>query len=126
MFDCVWHKALLLKFKSVGLIGSLLGWFQNVLSACKTRGSSIWVSINASVPQGSRTTFIPYLYNDIVKEINSIIRLFADDTCRYIIVDSPEEAAHTINHDLTKISAWAAKCLLYILIQIRPKHTTVS
>ena len=31
-FDRVWHKGLLLKLKSVGLSGSLSGWFQNHLS----------------------------------------------------------------------------------------------
>ena len=103
-FDRVWHKGLLLKLKSVGLSGSLLGWFQNYLSDRKQkvvlpRVSSTWVSINAVVPQGSilgPLLFLIYI-NDIVKDINSIIGLFADDTSLYIIVDSPEEASQTIN-----------------------------
>ena len=105
-FDRVWHKGVSLKLKSVGLSGSLLGWFQNYLSDRKQRvvlpvGCSTWVSINAGVPHGSilgPLLFLIYI-NDIVKDINSIIRLFADDTSLYIIVDSPEEASQTINQE---------------------------
>ena len=118
-FDRVWHKGLLLKLKSVGLSGSLLGWFQNNLSDRKQRvvlpgGSSTWVNINAGVPLGSilgPLLFLIYI-NDIVKDINSIIRLFADDTSLYFIVDSPEEASQTINQDLVRIFAWAEKWLV--------------
>ena len=40
--------------------------------------------------------FIIYI-NDIVADINSSIKLFADDTSLYIIVDDPVEAAETLN-----------------------------
>ena len=81
---------------------------------CLTRGSSTWVSINAGVPQSSilgPLLFLIYI-NDIVNDINSIIRLFVDDTSLYIIVDSPGEASQTINLDLVRISAWAEKWLV--------------
>ena len=40
--------------------------------------------------------------------IGSSIRLFADDTSLYIIVDNPLVAAETLNADLEKLSLWAA------------------
>ena len=45
--------------------------------------------------------------NDIVTDIGSNIRLFADNTSLYIIVDNPNTAAEIINSDVVKISNWA-------------------
>ena len=50
--------------------------------------------------------------NDIVHEIHSNIRLFADDTTIYIIVDFPDSAAQIFNIDLDRIAHWAAKRLV--------------
>ena len=83
--------------------------------------SSDWVTITAGVPQGSTLgplLFLVYI-NGIVNEINSVIRLFADDTSLYIIVDSPEEASDTLNQDLEKIPTWADK----LLVSFNPKKT---
>ena len=49
--------------------------------------------------------FILYI-NDIVHEIHSNIRVFADDTTLYIIVDFPDTAAQILNVDLHRISSW--------------------
>ena len=48
-----------------------------------------------------------FFINDIVKHISGSIRLFADDTSLYIIVDLPEDAARILNADLQTISQWA-------------------
>ena len=42
--------------------------------------------------------------NDIVVDIGSNIRLFADDTSLFIIVDDPTTAVGCLNSDLEKIS----------------------
>ena len=41
--------------------------------------------------------------NDIVEEINSSIRLFADDTSLYIVADDPLDSAIKLNADLSRI-----------------------
>ena len=49
--------------------------------------------------------FLVYI-NDIVNEINASVRLFADDTSLYIIVDNLNTAAVTLNNDLEHITKW--------------------
>lgn len=118
-FDRVWHKGILFKLKSVGISGSLLNWFTDYLKDRKQRvvlpgASSDWTSIKAGVPQGSilgPLLFILYI-NDIVDDIDSTIRLFADDTSLYIIVEDPVLAADQLNSDLLKVHQWATKWLV--------------
>ena len=50
--------------------------------------------------------------NDIVHDIGSNIRLFADGTSLFIIVEDAITAAACLNNDLDKISQWAAKWLV--------------
>ena len=55
--------------------------------------------------------FLLYI-NDIVIDIGSNIRLFADDISLYIIVEDPVVAANCLNSDLNKITQWAATWLV--------------
>ncbi len=118
-FDRVWHKGLLRKLESIGIRGSLLSWVKNYLSERKQRvvinnSTSSWRDINAGVPQGSilgPLLFIVFI-NDILTDINSTIKLFADDTSLYLIVDDPQETAQTLNDDLVKLHAWSTKWLV--------------
>ena len=118
-FDRVWHKGLLFKLNSVGISGSLLQWFTDYLDNRKQRVvipgvCSDWSLVKAGVPQGSilgPLLFLLYI-NDIVENINSSVRLFADDTSLYIIVDNPTQAAYQLNSDLLKIHQWATKWLV--------------
>lgn len=55
--------------------------------------------------------FLLYI-NDIVPEIGSNSRLFADDTSLFIIVHNPLLAAEGPNTDRDKISQWAAAGLV--------------
>lgn len=118
-FDRVWHKGLLHKLSSIGCSDRIIKWFSSYLSNRKQRvvingQSSEWAYIYAGVPQGSilgPLLFLIYI-NDIVKDIGSSIRLFADDTSLYIVVDSPNAAAFTLNRDLENISKWAQEWLV--------------
>ena len=91
------------------LVGSLLQWFSSYLHDRKQRvvlpgATSDRLNIRAGVPQGSilgPLLFLIYI-NDIVEDIHSSIRLFADDTSLYIIVDDRTESAVTLNSDLQK------------------------
>ena len=113
-FDRVWHAGLIAKLKSIGIKNSLLQWFRNYLKNRKQRVvingvSSSWSEIKAGVPQGSilgPLLFLIYI-NDIVNDIQTNIRLFADDTSLYIIVENPISSADFLNNDLNKIHDWS-------------------
>ena len=113
-FDRVWHAGLIKKLESIGIKNNLLLWFSDYLKHRRQRVvingvSSSWEEINAGVPQGSilgPLLFLIYI-NDIVNDIETNIRLFADDTSLYIIVENPQSSADFLNNDLEKIHNWS-------------------
>ena len=77
-------------------------WFKGYLKVQKQRvvlpgGSSRWTSIKAGV-----LLFLIYI-NDIVQRINSSIRLFADETRLYIVVENSIMSSILLNSELTAI-----------------------
>ena len=62
-------------------------------------------TLKAGVLQGS-ILFLLYI-NNIVENINCSIRLFADDTSLYIIVDDPLDTAQLLNSDISKVHTCA-------------------
>lgn len=118
-FDRVWHRGLLFKLTKFGISGKLLKWFDDYLSNRKQRVilnncNSEWTTIKAGVPQGSilgPLLFLVYI-NDIVSDINSIIKLFADDTSLYLVVDNPVTVHRTLESDLEKIHVWSRQWLV--------------
>ena len=125
-FDRVWHNGLLYKLTRLGCSDQDIKWFTSYLSdrrQCVVLGgaTSDWAPVYAGVPLGSILGPLLFLVfiNDIVKGINSSIRLFADDTSLYIIVENPQTAAMIINSDLGKISTWAVDWL----VDFHPRKT---
>ena len=115
-FDRVWHTGLLSKLEAVGIRGKLLNWFRDYLS-CRMQATVIkgeksdFKSVSAGVPQGSvlgPLLFLIYI-NDIVNNIQSVIKLFADDTSLSLALNNPDSRAEILNHDLEKINEWAKK-----------------
>ena len=100
--------------RAAGISGSLLSWFSSYLSERRQRvilpgTQSDWNYIYAGVPQGSilgPLLFLLYI-NDIVNDIGSNIRPFADDTSLLLVVENPDTAAETLNSDLERITQWA-------------------
>ncbi|PJE77770.1 hypothetical protein CI610_03303 [invertebrate metagenome] len=114
-FDRVWHEGLIQKLKMYGIDGNLLLWFQNYLSDRIQRVStegyhSQFKVVNAGVPQGSvlgPLLFLLYI-NDITDNVSTNIKLFADDTSLYVIIDdNPAQAAQALADDLSNIGEWA-------------------
>ena len=118
-FDRVWHRDLLHKLHSVGISGHLLKWFEHYLSERQQRvvingKTSSYLKVPAGVPQGSilgPLLFLVYI-NDIVSELNCSIRLFADDTSLYIVVENPNASATLLNSSLGNIHSWSKDWLV--------------
>ena len=98
-FDRVWHRGLLHKLAGISCSDSFLDWCLGYLSDRQQRvvlnGHLDGTSVKAGVPQESILGPLLFLIsiNDIVQNINSSSRLFADDTTLYMVVDSPKYAA---------------------------------
>ena len=107
-FDKVWHDGLLFKLRKYGITSNLLTWFKSYLSNRKQRVINEGFKSNcedtlAGVPQGS--VLGPYLFllyiNDIVRDLNCNIRLFADDTSLCTVYEN-ENSIKLLEKDLKK------------------------
>ena len=113
-FDRVWHKGLILKLKSYGVDGSLLKLMENYLTGRQQRvvlngQNSSSKNKLAGVPRGS--VLGPFLFliyiNDLPNGIESICKIFADDTSLFSEVNDTTVSHSQLNNDLNKISKWA-------------------
>ena len=70
---------------------------------------SKWTSVTAGVPQGSvlgPLFFLIYI-NDLVDNLTSEAKLFANDTSLFSVVYDESVTAQKLNKDLEVISRWA-------------------
>ena len=115
-FDTVWHKGLLSKLMQIRIEDKVLDLFSSYLTNRKQvvvvdGVKSSVKDVKAGVPQGSRLgplLFIIYI-NDISKDLESEILIFADDTTLLASGTDPTETTEILNRDLNKISNWAKK-----------------
>ena len=118
-FDRVWHTGLIFKLKRLGISGNLLDFMQDYLSNRQQRvivkgQYSNWGTVEAGVPQGSvlgPLLFLVYI-NDIVNCVSCNIKLFADDTALYVLVDDQQAAADVLNDSLQQVNSWADQWLV--------------
>ena len=112
-FDKVWHKGLLYKLETVGISSNLHKLFQSFLSDRFQRvvlnsQSSNWSPVLARVPQGAilgPLLFLVYI-TDLPVNLESLVKLFADDTSFFSTGYNPLLSAEIMNKDLIKISKW--------------------
>ena len=72
-----------------------------------------WSDVTCGIPQGSElgsTLFLIYI-NDLPEVVKSMVKLFADDTKLYSVVNNQQEA-EKLQTDLANICMWSEKWLL--------------
>ena len=117
-FDRVPHKRLVIKLKGYGVQGNLLRWIENILS---NRVQKVLVNgeesnpapVTSGIPQGS--VLGPILFsiyiNDLPDVVGNTVKLFADDTKLYSVVDSVERK-EDLQMDINNLSKWSKEWLL--------------
>ena len=114
-FDKVPHKRLLSKLSSYGFTSNTHNWITSFLSNRKQRVSvngalSDITDVTSGVPQGSvlgPILFLLYI-NDINENIQSSIRLFADDSIIYRKINSNIDH-QILQTDLIQLEKWSDK-----------------
>ena len=111
-FDRVWHDGLLYKLKSNGTEGNLFELINALLNnRCQwvvlNGQPSVWKLVTAGVPQGSVLDplfFLIYI-NGLPLGLTTV-KLFADDTSLFSVVNNASVSASRLNNYLVKIRGW--------------------
>ena len=118
-FDTVPHKRLVEKLKLFGIAGATLKWIEDFLQGRTTRvivrnNSSKWLEVLSGVPQGSVLGPLLFLIfiNDLPDWISCSVKLFADDTKVWKIIDSVDDQK-VLQKDLDNMMAWSRIWLLW-------------
>ena len=113
-FDKVWHEGLIFKLKQNDISGGLLRIFSHFLSNRKQRvalnvQNSLWTNVHAGVSQGSILSLLLFLIyiNDLLDNLTSNAKLFADDTSLFSVFHDVNTSADELNDDLKKVNEWA-------------------
>ena len=115
-FDRVWHKGLLYKLECSGISRSLLALIRDFLANREQRvllngKNSELATISAGIPQGSvlgPLFFLVYI-NDLANDLKSDVKMFADDTSLFSVVDDVDRTAEELTSDLETVNLWACQ-----------------
>ena len=113
-FDKVDHEKLCHKLDHYGIRGIHLQWITSFLSdrtqqVIVNGKSSSFAPVKSGVPQGTvlgPLLFLVYI-NDLPLNVNSKVRLFADDAYLYRTITSKEDII-TLQNDLDSLQTWEA------------------
>ena len=111
-FDKVAHEKLLLKLHFYGIRGNTLNWIKEFLdnrsqSVLLNGSNSDSIPTSSGVPQGSvlgPILFLAYI-NDLLDQVKSRVRLFADDTAMYLALDKQGDS-EILQKDLESLEKW--------------------
>ena len=117
-FDRVSHQRLHMKLRYYGITGDTLHWINSLLSgrqqAVTVSGSqSTWRPVTSGVPQGSvigPVLFLLYI-NDINVNVQSKMRLFADDSVIYREIHCIKDH-EILQQDLHALADWSRQWLM--------------
>ena len=115
----MWHSGLIFKLERLGIGGNLLEFFKDYLNNRQQRvivkgHYSSWAHIRAGLQQGSvlgPLLFLVYI-NDLVDAMTCDVKLYADDTVLYTVVDNQKQSADEWNSNLVQVDKWAKQWLV--------------
>ena len=115
----MWHAGLLYKLNQKGVTRPLFLWLQSYLENRKQRvvikgQTSDWKDVAAGIPQGSILGPLIFLVcvDDIVKDIQTDIYLFAGDTLLVEYISNPIISFEKLNADLHRLHIWSKSWLV--------------
>ena len=111
-FDKVCHSLLIHKLHHYGIRGKVNSWIKGWLA---NRTQSVVIDSehleSVSVESGGSQALVHglelfvYYINALPEGMNSIVRLFADDTIAYLVIKNPKDA-EKVQDDLTTMGFW--------------------
>ena len=112
-FDKVPHQRLLSKLNYYGIQGKTLAWINFWLTERFQRvvvdgEASSFVKVTSGVPQGTvlgRLMFLLFI-NDIHENLDSTLRLFADDALLYRPINTMNDTI-ILQNDIDKLVSWS-------------------